>query len=281
MHCGDLPREWAAAYGPETLPVAKFSSASRRFASQELEPPGPLELKWGRRTAVPSGPVMRVLVTEDEVDVRGVIARALERDGHAVSTAGTLEEARTALAAGADLLLLDLSLPDGSGLTLCRELRAAQSTLPILILTARSQVELRVEGLDAGADDYLTKPFAVPELRARVRALGRRGPITRPFVHVHNGIMLDLSGRHATRDGTPVPVTAREWAILETLANRSGRVTTRSELLENVWGNSSESAGNSLEVLVARLRKKFGPDLIQTLRREGYSLSGHVQPSSG
>jgi DNA-binding response OmpR family regulator len=224
---------------------------------------------------------MRVLVTEDEVDVQGVIARALERDGHAVSTAGTIEEARAALAAGADLMVLDLSLPDGSGLTLCRELRAAQSVLPILILTARSQVELRVEGLDAGADDYLTKPFAVPELRARVRALGRRGPISRPFVHVHNGITLDLSGRHATRDGTPVPVTAREWAILETLANRSGRVTTRSELLENVWGNSSESAGNSLEVLVARLRKKFGPDLIQTLRREGYSLSGHAQPSSG
>ncbi|HEU4582114.1 MAG TPA: response regulator transcription factor [Polyangiaceae bacterium] len=223
---------------------------------------------------------MRVLVTEDEVDVQGVIARALERDGHAVSTAGTIEEARAALAAGADLMVLDLSLPDGSGLTLCRELRAAQSALPILILTARSQVELRVEGLDAGADDYLTKPFAVPELRARVRALGRRGPISRPFVHVHNGITLDLSGRHATRDGTPVPVTAREWAILETLANRSGRVTTRSELLENVWGNSSESAGNSLEVLVARLRKKFGPDLIQTLRREGYSLSGHAEPSS-
>jgi len=99
----------------------------------------------------------------------------------------------------------------------------------------------------------------------------------RPFVHVHNGIRLDLSGRHATRDGTQVPVTAREWAILETLAHRSGRVTTRAELLENVWGNSSESAGNSLEVLVARLRKKFGPDLIQTLRREGYSLSGEAQ----
>ncbi|MEO8182262.1 MAG: response regulator transcription factor [Deltaproteobacteria bacterium] len=223
---------------------------------------------------------MRVLVTEDEADVRGVIARALERDGHAVSTAGTLGESRKALVGGVDLLVLDLSLPDGSGLTLCREIRAARATLPILILTARSQVELRVEGLDAGADDYLTKPFAVPELRARVRALGRRGPISRPFVHIHNGIQLDLSGRHATRNGSPVPVTAREWAILEALANRSGRVTTRSELLENVWGNSSESAGNSLEVLVARLRKKFGPDLIQTLRREGYSLSGEAQRGS-
>ena len=220
---------------------------------------------------------MRVLITEDEADVRSVIARALERDGHAVSTASSLDESRRALSGGVDLLVLDLSLPDGSGLTLCREIREAKATLPILILTARTQVELRVEGLDAGADDYLTKPFAVPELRARVRALGRRGPITRPFVHVYNGVRLDLAGRHATRDGTQVPVTAREWAILETLAHRSGRVTTRSELLENVWGNSSESAGNSLEVLVARLRKKFGPDLIQTLRREGYSLSGEAQ----
>ncbi len=223
---------------------------------------------------------MRVLVTEDEADVRSVIARALERDGHAVSIAGTLEEARRALAAGVDLLVLDLSLPDGSGLTLCREIRATQASLPILILTARTQVELRVEGLDAGADDYLTKPFALPELRARVRALGRRGPISRPFVHVFNGVRLDLAGRRALRDGEQVPVTAREWAILEALANRGGRVMTRVELLENVWGSSSESAGNSLEVLVARLRKKFGPDLIQTLRREGYSLSGSIEGGS-
>jgi two-component system OmpR family response regulator len=219
---------------------------------------------------------VRILVTEDEADVRSVIARALERDGHAVAVAGSLEESRVVLNNGVDLLVLDLNLPDGSGLTLCREIRATKASLPILILTARSQVELRVEGLDAGADDYLTKPFALPELRARVRALGRRGPVTRPFVYVYNGIQLDLSGRRATRDGQQVPVTAREWAILETLATRHGRVTTRAELLENVWGNSSESAGNSLEVLVARLRKKFGPDLIQTLRREGYALSGEA-----
>jgi DNA-binding response OmpR family regulator len=96
-------------------------------------------------------------------------------------------------------------------------------------------------------------------------------------VHVFNGVRLDLAGRRALRDGEQVPVTAREWAILEALANRGGRVMTRVELLENVWGSSSESAGNSLEVLVARLRKKFGPDLIQTLRREGYSLSGAIE----
>jgi two-component system OmpR family response regulator len=220
---------------------------------------------------------VRILVIEDEEDVQSVIARALERDGHVVSTAGSLEQARAGLTNGADLLVLDLGLPDGSGLTLCREIRGRQETLPILILTAQTQVELRVEGLDAGADDYLTKPFALPELRARVRALGRRGPVARSFIHTHNDVTLDLAGRRATRAGVQVPVTAREWAILETLASRGGRVTTRTELLDSVWGNSSESAGNSLEVLVARLRKKFGADMIQTLRREGYSLSGEAQ----
>jgi len=220
---------------------------------------------------------VRILVTEDEADVSGVIARALERDGHSVSTASSLEEARQALAQGVDLLVLDLGLPDGSGLSLCREIRARESPLPILILTAHTQVELRVEGLDAGADDYLTKPFALPELRARVRALGRRGPVSRAYLHVHHDVTLDLAGRRATRAGLQVPVTAREWAILETLASRTGRVTTRCELLDIVWGSPSESAGNSLEVLVARLRKKFGADLIQTLRGEGYSLCGEAR----
>jgi DNA-binding response OmpR family regulator len=116
---------------------------------------------------------MRVLLTEDEPDIANVVARALVRDGHVVSIAGSMREAREGLARGTDLLVRDLGLPDGSGLTLCRELRAQHSRLPILMLTAQSQIELRVERLDAGANDYLPKPFAIPELRARVRALGR------------------------------------------------------------------------------------------------------------
>jgi two-component system, OmpR family, response regulator len=223
---------------------------------------------------------MRVLVVDDDADVRAVLARALERDGHAVATAGSLAEARQALAAGIELLVLDLGLPDGSGLELCRELRVSENTLPILILTARTQVELRVEGLDAGADDYLAKPFALAELRARVRALGRRGPVSRSFFHQHADVTLDFAGRCATRGDRQVPVTAREWAILELLANRTGRITTRSDLLEIVWGDTSESAGNSLEVLVARLRKKFGAEFIKTLRGEGYSLSGSIRSDS-
>ena len=220
---------------------------------------------------------MRILVVDDEHDVRAVLARALERDGHVVGTAGSLEEARAGFASGVDLLVLDVGLPDGSGLELCRELRVGEQTVPILILTARTQVELRVEGLDAGADDYLTKPFALAELRARVRALGRRGPVSRAFFHTHNDVAFDFTGRRATRAQKEVPVTAREWAILELLANRAGRVTTRADLLDIVWGESNEFTGNSLEVLVARLRKKFGSDIIKTLRGEGYSLSGGPQ----
>ena len=119
-----------------------------------------------------------------------------------------------------------------------------------------------------------SKPFALTELRARVRALGRRGPVSRSFFHAHNDVTFDFAGRRASRAGAEVPVTAREWAILELLARRAGRTTTRTELLDVVWGDAGESAGNSLEVLVARLRKKFGADIIKTLRGEGYSLSG-------
>src|SRR5690606_24019360 len=133
-------------------------------------------------------------------------ARALERDGHNVSTAGTLVEARAAVAAGVDLLVLDLGLPDGSGLELCRDLRRGESAVPILILTASTQVELRVQGLDAGADDYLTKPFALAELRARVRALGRRGPVSRAFFHIHGDVSFDVAGRRATRSNVEVQI---------------------------------------------------------------------------
>ena len=216
---------------------------------------------------------VRILVVDDEGDVQAVLARALERDGHRVVTAGSLREAREALASGIELLVLDLGLPDGSGLELCRELRAGEWTIPILILTARTRLEARVEGLDAGADDYLAKPFALAELRARVRALARRGPVSRSFFHSYNDVKLDFAGRRATRACVEVPVTAREWAILELLASRTGRITSRRDLLVIVWGDTNEFSGNSLEVLVARLRKKFGADMIKTVRGEGYCLS--------
>ncbi len=216
---------------------------------------------------------MRVLVIDDEAEVRSVVARALRADGHAVATAEDLESARERVAEGTDLIVLDLRLPDGFGLELCRELRADGSTVPILLLTALSQVALRVEGLDAGADDFLGKPFAVAELRARVRALGRRGALPRGLTYRNDDLVLDVAGRHATRAGQEVAITAREWAILEILVRRAGRVVSRLDLLESVWGDASETAASSLEVLVGRLRRKLGSDLIRTLRGEGYALA--------
>ena len=215
---------------------------------------------------------MRVLVVDDEADVRSVVARALKADGHAVATAADLDAARVRVAEGTDLIVLDLRLPDGFGLDLCRALRAEGSTVAILVLTALSQVALRVEGLDAGADDFLAKPFAVAELRARVRALGRRGTLPRGLTYTHDDVVLDFAGRHATRAGHDVAVTAKEWSILEMLARRPGRVVARLDLLEGVWGDASDSASSSLEVLVGRLRRKLGAELIRTLRGEGYSL---------
>lgn len=217
---------------------------------------------------------MRVLVIDDEPEVREVITRALELDGHLVRGAVDLRSARDAVSEGVDLLVLDLRLPDGFGLELCRELRAAGSTVPVLVLTALSQVATRVEGLDAGADDFLPKPFAVAELRARVRALGRRGHLPSGFTHRFEDVQLDFTARRATKAGNEVPVTPREWAILELLSRRAGRIVARVDLLEGVWGDDDESAASSLEVLIARLRRKLGGGLIRTLRGEGYALEG-------
>lgn len=146
------------------------------------------------------------------------------------------------------------------------------ATIPILLLTAFSHVALRVEGLDAGADDFLAKPFAISELRARVRALGRRGPLPRGLIYTREDLVLDFAGRQATRSGRRAAVTSKEWAILEILARRAGRVVSRQDRLDGVWGDASETTSSSLEVLISRLRRKLGPDLIRTLRGEGYSL---------
>lgn len=216
---------------------------------------------------------MRVLVVDDEADVRSVVSRALRADGHVVTTAENLESAREGARGGVDLIVLDLRLPDGVGLELCRELRARGATIPILILTASSQVALRVQGLDAGADDFLAKPFAVAELRARVRALGRRGSLPRGLVYRRDDVTLDFAGRRATRADREVAITSKEWAILELLATRAGRVVARDALLEGVWGDASDTSTGSMEVLIARLRRKLGSGLIRTLRGEGYSLA--------
>ena len=214
-----------------------------------------------------------MLVVDDHAEVLDLLRRALGSEGHQVETATTVASARAALAVPPDVLVLDVGLPDGSGVELCRELRHRGMRLPILLLTAQSDVPRRVAGLEAGADDYLAKPFAVAELRARVRALGRRGPLPRPtVVQVGDDVELDLAGRQARLDGTEVAITAREWSVLELLASRSGRVVSRETILDSIWGDVSERASASLDVIVGRIRRKLRADVVRTVRGMGYAL---------
>ncbi|MCY1043622.1 response regulator transcription factor [Corallococcus sp. bb12-1] len=215
---------------------------------------------------------MRVLVVDDHQELRSLVTQALERDGHVVRQAEDVEHARQALTEEVDVIVLDIGLPDGSGLTLCRELRGDGVQTPILILTAHNSVVERVEGLDAGADDFLGKPFAIAELRARVRAVGRRRDRTSTLRIQLGDVVLDFGRREALRAGKVVSVTAKEWSILETLASHGEHVVSRDALLESVWGDITAGAASSLEVLIGRIRRKLGDDVVRTLRGAGYGL---------
>jgi two-component system, OmpR family, response regulator len=218
---------------------------------------------------------VRVLVVDDHSETRQLLARNLALASHGVRTAASCAEARDSLGHSSfDVVILDVMLPDGSGIDLCAELRAAQVQVPILLLTARGDIKSRVTGLEAGADDYLPKPFALAELLARVKALGRRGPIVRDRAVAFGGVVVDFEGRRVRIDGRPLPLTAKELAIVDLLASRRGRVVSRDELLESVWGELTESGRASLEVLVARIRRKLGPhaSVLQTVRGIGYAF---------
>lgn len=218
---------------------------------------------------------MRLLVVDDEAEMRELLSRNLGRV-HGVKTAATCREADAMLAESHfDLIVLDVMLPDGSGIELCSRVRARGTETPILLLTAKGDVRSRVAGLDAGADDYLGKPFALSELRARVAALGRRGPMRRDRAVTIGALTVDLEGRRARIEGKALPLTAKELAIVELLATRTGKVVGRDELLESVWGEANDSARASLEVLVARIRQKLGDhsSLLQTVRGVGYLLA--------
>jgi two-component system, OmpR family, response regulator len=215
---------------------------------------------------------MRVLVIEDHQEVAELVGRALEKDGHRIFTARSVAEADACLHQDdVDAAVLDLGLPDGSGLAWCKRVRAEGMTLPILVLTAQSAVAMRVAGLDAGADDFLAKPFAVAELRARVRALGRRGSLQRPVVLETGAVQLDFAARRAKVGGRELPLTSREWSVVELLTSRSGRVVARADIIDTIWGSASPAAEASLEVIVGRIRKKLGTTFIRTVRGEGYA----------
>lgn len=220
---------------------------------------------------------MRLLLVDDSPELLDLVVRALSRDGHEVHTAMDVASALRAVDIEVpEVMVLDLALPDGTGVEVCSRLRESGHRFPILLLTAHGEVRRRVEGLNAGADDFLGKPFAMAELRARVRALARRGPMSRATSRLRVGsVELDLTARRAFRDGAEIPITGREWAILELLAARQGRVVERYHILETIWDDTSEGASSSLDVIVGRLRRKLGNDVIRTVRGQGYSIEGN------
>jgi len=217
---------------------------------------------------------MRILVVEDERRVASFISRALRENAYAVDVVNTGERALDAAAAGRyDGILLDVRLPGLDGIAVCRELREAQIDTPVLMLSARSLVEQRVEGLDAGADDYLTKPFAVAELLARVRALVRRKANKLGRTLCVDDIELDRHRRVVVRAGKPLTLTGKEFAVLEFLMMRAPEVASRTELIEHVWDSQFDTETNLVEVYINRLRQKMGsPRVIRTVHGVGYCL---------
>jgi two-component system copper resistance phosphate regulon response regulator CusR len=221
---------------------------------------------------------MRILLAEDEPDAARMLAKGLREHAFAVDVVGDGQRAcEQAEIVDYDVLILDVMLPRRSGIAVCRSLRAAGSTTPILMLTARDTVECRVEGLDSGADDYLVKPFAFDELMARLRAILRRGarPILTEQVQIGD-LRLDTRARRATVSGREVPLTAREYALLEYLVRRAGTVVGRAEIADHVWDDSYDPFSNVIDVYIQRLRRKLATatsaQLIHTRRGEGYEV---------
>jgi len=221
---------------------------------------------------------MRVLLVEDEPQAARVLARGLREESHAVDVAGDGDTALLQVSTNEyDVVLLDVMLPAKDGFEVCAAIRGTGCTMPILMLTARDEVESRIRGLDSGADDYLTKPFDFRELLARLRALARRGarPILPERLSV-GAITLDTRGRRVWVAAREVSCTAKEYALLEYLARRAGDVVSRSDISEHVWDEHYEPFSNVVDVYIQRLRRKLDragrESLIRTRRGEGYQL---------
>ena len=223
---------------------------------------------------------MRVLLVEDDSMIGESVKKGLRQDGFAVDWVEDGEAAEAALASHTyDLMVLDLGLPRKSGLDVLRSLRSGGHDLPVLIATARDEVPSRVEGLDAGADDYLIKPFDLDELAARIRAIlrrreGRAEPLLR-----HRGVSLNPATREVMRDGVPVTLTARELAVLQAFMGRPGAVLSKSQIEEKLYGWGGEVESNTVEVYIHALRKKLGAEFIQNVRGVGY-LSPREAPAT-
>jgi len=214
---------------------------------------------------------MRVLLLEDQPSLSEAIAAHLMKNGFTVDVAASIRQAEAALAVNAfDVGFFDLSLPDGDGVVLLSQLRKRDNRMPIIIMTARDQISDRIRGLDAGADDYLVKPFDLNELVARLRAVLRRyGGNPNPVVKLGR-ISIDRIGQRALIDGLDAQLTSKEWIVLEKLVAHPGLIVSKKQLEQTVYSFGDEIGSNTLEVYISRLRKKLGKDSIETVRGLGY-----------
>lgn len=221
---------------------------------------------------------MKILLAEDDSETAGFVANGLDELGHNVLRAGNGPDAlHLALTEEPDVIVLDRMMPGLDGVSVLKRLRAAGIATPVLLLTALGRIEDRVEGLEAGSDDYLVKPFAFSELAARVNALGRRRPLGEAVTELSSGpLRMDLLKREVRRDGTPVALQPREFRLLEELMRNADRAVTRTMLLERVWGFHFDPQTNIVETHISRLRAKLneggGEDPIETVRGVGYRM---------
>ena len=216
---------------------------------------------------------MRLLVIEDEAALGAAMAAHLAMPGHAVDHLGDLGAAEAAIAAtDYDLILLDLGLPDGDGLAFLRRLRAAGRLMPVLITTARDRITQRIEGLKAGADDYLVKPFDLDEMAARAEAILRRAHADRAPERVFGALSVDPVGHKLHLAGREVELTRREWALIDRLSARPDAVVSKSDLEDTLYGFGNEVESNAIEAHVSRLRAKLGKDAVVTVRGLGYRM---------
>lgn len=216
---------------------------------------------------------MRILLIEDDHILGAAIHDQLAADGHSVDWVQRLDTADSALAVATyDLILLDLMLPDGRGLPFLRRLRGRGLGTPVMILTALDQVSDRIEGLNAGADDYLVKPFDLAELSARIGSVARRYSGNPNPLLTHGNLQIDLAARTILRDNRTVALTAREWVLLEAFLGNPGQLLSRARLEDKLYSFDDEVESNTIEVHISRLRKKLGADLIRTERGLGYRL---------
>ncbi len=216
---------------------------------------------------------MRILLIEDDTVLGTAVRDQIAGDGHSVDWVLRLDEAREAIAGtGYDLVLLDLMLPDGRGVPFLKDLRSRGDVTPVIILTALDQVSDRIDGLNAGADDYMVKPFDLAELSARIGSVARRYTGNPNPIIVHGPLEVDLAARSIRKDGKPVQLTAREWVLFEAFLQRPGQLLSKGRLEERLYSFDKEVESNTIEVHVSRLRKKLGAGIIETERGLGYRL---------